>query len=121
MRLDSTSHKPGEHAIVALSDLQRVEILIEQAYTFRDLDDFEAAIGCCQEAIKIKPDSTTAHALLGQMYQAKGDSESSLREFDTVVEQNPGSIADGIATSCSRARPPGSLRITLMVSPGRFA
>src|SRR5689334_1128227 len=56
----------------ALPDDEKVSALLERAYRQRKDNDLPGAITLCEEALKLSPDSTSAHSLLGQLYEAGG-------------------------------------------------
>src|SRR5579871_1098194 len=80
----------------ALPENERVTALLERAYRARKEDNRIEAIRLCEEALLLHPDSTTAHSLLGQLYEQGGEREQAIREYTRVLELNPGSIADRV-------------------------
>lgn len=80
----------------ALPEDEQMSTLLERAYRLRKESDVEGAIGLCEEALRLRADSTSAHSLLGQLYEEKGDREAAIREYERVLHLNPGSIADRV-------------------------
>lgn len=80
----------------ALPDEEQVSALIERAYLRRKEGDLDAAISLCIEALHLPTESTSAHSLLGQLYEENGDHEAAIREYERVLALNPGSIADRV-------------------------
>src|SRR5262245_24191565 len=65
----------------ALPADEQVSALLERAYRQRKDSDLPGAIALCEEALRLNPDSTTAHSLLGQLYEASGSRERAIREY----------------------------------------
>ena len=80
----------------AMPEDEQVSALLELAYRRRKENDIAGAIGLCQEVLIIRPDSTTAHGLLGQLYEQTGDREKAVEQYERVLKLNPGSIADRV-------------------------
>ena len=80
----------------ALPEDEQLNALLERAYRARKAGDSAQAISLCQEALALRPDSTTAHSLLGQVYESQGDHEMAIRQYERVLQLNPGSIADRV-------------------------
>lgn len=80
----------------ALPEEEQVSALLERAYRQRTQGDVAAAISLCEEALRLRPQSTSAHALLAQLYEQNGQIEPAIRELETVLQLNPGSIADRV-------------------------
>ena len=80
----------------ALPDEEQVSALIERAYLRRKEGDLDGAIALCIEALHLPTESTSAHSLLGQLYEENGDHEAAIREYERVLALNPGSIADRV-------------------------
>lgn len=80
----------------ALPEDEQLSALLERAYRQRTQGDVAAAISLCEEALRLRPKSTSAHALLAQLYEQNGQIESAIRELETVLQLNPGSIADRV-------------------------
>ncbi len=73
---------------------EKVDRLLAAAFKARKAGEMEAAIAACEEAIAIRPESTSAHSLLGILYERQGEREKAVAQFERVLELNPGSIAD---------------------------
>lgn len=72
----------------------RLDDLLVQAFRRSELGDLEGAVQSCEEALSIRSDSTSAHSLLGMLYEKRGERDRAIQEFETVLALNPGSIAD---------------------------
>jgi tetratricopeptide (TPR) repeat protein len=80
----------------ALPEDEQINALLERAYRARKAGDTAHAIVLCQEALQLRPDSTTAHSLLGQLYESIGEHDLAIRAYERVLQLNPGSIADRV-------------------------
>src|SRR5947207_14358000 len=72
----------------------RVSDLLAVAFKRRERGDLDGAIRACASALQIMPDSTSAHSLMGMLFETQGEHERAISEFETVLSLNPGSIAD---------------------------
>jgi Tfp pilus assembly protein PilF len=79
----------------ALPEEEQVTALLERAYRRRK-EDVGAAIALCKEVLEIRPNSTTAHGLLGQLYEQSGERDLAVAQYERVLQLNPGSIADRV-------------------------
>lgn len=96
-RLEKPTQKISETDFArALPEDEQVNALLERAYQLRKEGDLGAAIGLCREAAQLRPESTSAHSLLGRLYERQGDRMLALQEYERVLELNPGSIADRV-------------------------
>jgi Tfp pilus assembly protein PilF len=121
-----TAHKVSEDAFErALPEEEQVSALLERAYRLRKADSVPGAIALCEAALRLKPDSTSAHSLLGQLYETNGERDLAVREYERVLQLNPGSIADRVKLDALRGatgvtpRPGSQPRIVLTDSGGR--
>ena len=80
----------------ALPDEEQMNALLEHAYALRKEGNYDGAIALCVEALHLPMESTSAHSLLGQIYEEKGDRAAAIREYERVLILNPGSIADRV-------------------------
>ncbi|HEV2471622.1 MAG TPA: zinc-ribbon domain-containing protein, partial [Chthonomonadales bacterium] len=62
----------------ALPDEEQVGLLLERAYQLRNQNKLEAAIVSCEDALKLRPNSTSVHALLAQLWEAHGDKDRAI-------------------------------------------
>lgn len=83
----------AEFADLKLPD-DRVSDLLVMAFRKEAEDDVDGAVAICSEALKIRPESTSAHSLMGLLYEKQGHREKAIAEFEEVLKLNPGSIAD---------------------------
>lgn len=75
---------------------EQVGAFMERAYSLRVAGDLVGASALCEQALKLSPDSASAHSLLGQIYEQQGETAKAIREFERVLEHNPASIADRV-------------------------
>jgi tetratricopeptide (TPR) repeat protein len=80
----------------ALPEDEQINALLERAYRARKAGDNAQAIVLCQEALQLRPNSTTPHSLLGQIYESMGEHDLAIRAYERVLQLNPGSIADRV-------------------------
>jgi len=73
---------------------ERLVNLIEMAFWHNDAGNIDPAIMACEAALAINPSSSTAHSLLGTLYEKKGDLDRAVEHFEAVVNINPDSTAD---------------------------
>jgi tetratricopeptide (TPR) repeat protein len=73
---------------------EQITALLERAYQLRTDGKLQLAIALCEESLRLRPDSTSAHCLLAQLYECNGEREAAIAELQRVIELNPASIAD---------------------------
>lgn len=76
------------------ADLARADRLLTEAFGLSDEGRLTDAVRVALQAVTINPDSTTAHSLLGTLYERLGNREAAIREYQTVLSLSPGSTAD---------------------------
>lgn len=105
----------------ALPEDEQLAALVERAYMLRREGNLTDAVEKCRRAIEIRPDSTSAHSLLGQLYERMGHRAEAIREIEEVLRLNPGSIADRVKLDELREgiAPHGSSQPTHIVLGGR--
>ncbi|MCC7495272.1 MAG: hypothetical protein IT204_23185 [Fimbriimonadaceae bacterium] len=74
-------------------DLQ-VKRLLDEAFQAFERGDDEAARRGCREALALNPDSSTAHSLMGLLYEREGRLGEASSEIGLVLTQNPESEAE---------------------------
>ena len=115
--------RPAPHPVTeeafdrALPEEEQVTALLERAYRRRRDNDVAGAIALCHEVLAMRPDSTTAHGVLGQLYEQSGERDKAVEQYERVLALNPGSIADRVklddlrdgrtGAGASRGRLPG--------------
>ena len=67
----------------AMPEDEQVAALLELAYRRRKESDVAGAIGLCKEVLALRPDSTTAHGLLGQLYEQTGDRDKAVEQYES--------------------------------------
>lgn len=87
----------GRAAITPLAGMtaeDRARRLLEEAFRLSEEGRVIAAIQTCQQAVAINPNSTSAHSLLGTLYERQGDRENAIREYEQVLTLSPGSTVE---------------------------
>lgn len=74
--------------------LDRLTRLLDMAFWHNEAGNIEAAITASEAALAINPNSTTAHSLLGSLYEKKGEDARAIQHFESVLALNPDSVAD---------------------------
>jgi hypothetical protein len=69
---------------------------LEQAFELYDDGKYDEALGCCQAALALDPSGSTAHSLLGMIYERMGKTAEAVQQYQLVLRMNPDSIADAI-------------------------
>ena len=64
------------------------------AFWHNEAGNVAAAITASEAALAINPNSTTAHSLLGSLYEKKGEDAQAIHHFEAVLALNPDSAAD---------------------------
>jgi len=86
----------------------RIGELLYQAFQLYETNRLEEAMARCKDALRLNAESTSGHSLLGMIYEkqsdlaaAEGNEEaakdyalSAMRQYERVLEINPGSVAD---------------------------
>jgi len=72
----------------------RVGELMVRAFKLKEEGDLEGAVAACRSALELRPESASAHSLLGMLYEVQGSRDLAIAEFEKVLQLNPGSIAD---------------------------
>jgi len=73
---------------------ERARRLLEEAFRLSEEGRVLAAIQTCQQAVAINPNSTSAHSLLGTLYERQGDRENAIRSYEQVLTLSPGSTVE---------------------------
>jgi tetratricopeptide (TPR) repeat protein len=89
--------------MLSIEDLQAVQTeenqarltkLLDMAFWHNQAGNIDAAVLACEAALAIHPNSTTAHSLLGSLYEKKDNDAKAIEHFEAVVRLNPDSAAD---------------------------
>ena len=92
---DFTSAHPQDFAGVEDPIRQeRLTKLLDMAFWHNDVGNLDAAVLAAEAALTINPNSTTAHSLLGTLYEKKGNDAQAIAHVEAVLELNPDSAAD---------------------------
>jgi tetratricopeptide (TPR) repeat protein len=73
---------------------ERSRRLLEDAFRLSEEGRLQSAIHACQQAISLNPTSTSAHSLLGTLYERSGDRNGAIREYEQVLTLSPGSTVE---------------------------
>lgn len=76
------------------ADLARADRFLTEAFGLSDEGRLTDAVRVARQVVEINPDSTTAHSLLGTLYERLGSRDAAIREYQTVLSLSPGSTAD---------------------------
>jgi tetratricopeptide (TPR) repeat protein len=82
---------PGRDNSETVSQADR---FLTDAFAFSDEGRLTEAVRLAQQALRLNPNSTTAHSLLGTLYERLGDRDAAIREYQSVLSLSPGSTAD---------------------------
>jgi len=74
--------------------LDKLTRLLDMAFWHNEAGNRDAAITAAEAALAINPNSTTAHSLLGTLYEKRGDDAAAIAHFEAVLALNPDSAAD---------------------------
>lgn len=85
---------PGAARPAAPTPEERARRLLEEAFRLSEEGKLLAAIQVCQQAVAINPGSTSAHSLLGTLYERQGDRDNAIREYEQVLTLSPGSTVE---------------------------
>ena len=75
-------------------DVEKLTRLLDMAFWHNQAGNHDAAITACEAALSLNPNSTTAHSLLGTLYEKRGEDEKAIHHFEAVLALNPESQAD---------------------------
>ncbi len=75
-------------------EVEKLTRLLDMAFWHNQAGNQDAAIIACEAALALNPNSTTAHSLLGTLYEKTGDDDKAIRHFESVLALNPDSPAD---------------------------
>ncbi|UCC67302.1 MAG: tetratricopeptide repeat protein, partial [Armatimonadota bacterium] len=73
---------------------ERARAHLEEAFRLSEAGRLQQAIQACQQAISFNPTSTSAHSLLGTLFERVGDREGAIREYEQVLTISPGSTVE---------------------------
>ena len=76
------------------AELDKLTRLLDMAFWHNEAGNRDAAITASEAALAINPNSTTAHSLLGTLYEKRGDDARAIEHFEAVLALNPDSAAD---------------------------
>jgi tetratricopeptide (TPR) repeat protein len=68
--------------------------LLEDGFRLAEEGRLQSAIQACQQAIALNPASSSAHSLLGTLYERVGDRDGAIREYEQVLTLSPGSTVE---------------------------
>jgi len=85
---------PGAEAAGPPPAEDRARRLLEDAFRLSETGQLQQSIRACQQAITLNPASTSAHSLLGTLFERAGDRDGAIREYEQVLTLSPGSTAE---------------------------
>jgi len=105
---------PRPEAGPSPEDLAAADRLLTEAFALSDQGRLTEAVRVAQQVLSHNPNSTTAHSLLGTLYERLGNRDAAIREYQAVLTLSPGSTADrqrlnellGLPAAPAAARPP---------------
>ena len=74
--------------------LDKLTRLLDMAFWHNEAGNRDAAVTAAEAALAINPNSTTAHSLLGTLYEKRGEDSRAIEHFEAVLALNPESAAD---------------------------
>ena len=77
-----------------MADEEAVRSLLARANLLRLRSQWDEAVAACTEALRRAPHSVTARSLLGDIYEAQGNTEAAVQWFGMAVEINPANQSD---------------------------
>jgi tetratricopeptide (TPR) repeat protein len=87
----------GKAAVLARPDEAAQALkLVEQAFEDYDAGRYEDALASCQAALVLDPTGSTAHSLLGMIYERQGKTAEAVQHYQMVLAASPGSVADSV-------------------------
>jgi len=87
------------------SDEERARRLVEEAFRLSDEGKLAQAITTCRRAVTANPTSTSAHSLLGILYERAGQRELAIQAYEAALRLSPESAADREALQQLISRP----------------
>ncbi len=113
-------------------DPEKSSRLLDLAFQLSDEGRLNDAIQVCQQAVVANPGSTSAHSLLGILYERAGQREQAIREYERALALSPDSTADrasleqlkatrSLAAPRSRPRPSKALRYGVIAALATMA
>lgn len=73
---------------------EKIQQLLDEALTHESEGRLHEAALACEGVLVLDPANTSAHSLLGLIYEKQGDLEKAVAEYEKVVALNPDSVAD---------------------------
>jgi tetratricopeptide (TPR) repeat protein len=73
---------------------QKIKQLLDEALTHEAEGRLHEAALACEGVLVLDPANTSAHSLLGLIYEKQGDLQKAVAEYEKVVALNPDSVAD---------------------------
>ncbi|HXG23658.1 MAG TPA: tetratricopeptide repeat protein [Chthonomonadales bacterium] len=114
-----------EDFVLPASTDETVSKLLVEAFRQFHAGETEGAMKVCQEVLVLEPNSTTAHSLLGMIYEKQGERDKAIAAYETVLRLNPGSIADRekleqLRGTTTRLTPPKIISVRRTAAPALF-
>jgi len=89
-----TKEAPAATPAAGVTPEERARRLLEDAFRLSEEGRVLAAIEACKQAVSLNPRSTSAHSLLGTLYERQGERDDAIREYEQVLTLSPGSTAE---------------------------
>ncbi len=86
--------RAGVSPLAGMTPEERARRLLEEAFRLSEEGKLLAAIQVCHQAVTVNPNSTSAHSLLGTLYERQGDRDNAIREYEQVLTLSPGSTVE---------------------------
>jgi tetratricopeptide (TPR) repeat protein len=90
----TAASEKAPRASISEEAFARADRILTEAFAHSDAGRLTEAVRLAQQALSFNPDSTTAHSLLGTLYERLGNRDAAIREYQAVLSLSPGSTAD---------------------------
>ena len=88
MKNPQTSGQPDFDAVIKQNP-RDTQAFLNRALAYKDLRDYERAVGDLGQALKIDPGFSPAITHRGLIYFTKGDIDHAIEDFDRAIQVNP--------------------------------
>jgi hypothetical protein len=97
------ARKPRRPLMVNMDD---VYALLSAANLARMRGRWDEAIDKCAEALRLDPNNSTAHSLVGDIYQDQGRKEEAIQWYQMALDLDPDNTADRVKIDRLKTPPP---------------
>lgn len=84
----------GLKPVTPPTDRERAQQLLDEAFRLSDDGQLTEAIAACRRAVSVNPNSTSAHSLLGILYERSGQRDLAIQAYEAALRLSPQSTAD---------------------------